>query len=112
MMLTTSPRPTLLTLLPGITRKRLPHVYQFRRTFTRSPGDDTTCLATWDVLGGREPYQIASEQTSNGDVLWQCTCADAVYRGKTPYYRCKHVRGLLELANELALPTPQAKQPA
>ena len=110
MKLKNATRPTLLTLLPGITRKRLPHVYQFRRTYTRTPGDDTTCLATWDVLGGREPYQIASEQTSNGDVLWHCTCADATFRGTTKYYRCKHVRGLLELANELALPVPQAEQ--
>ncbi len=110
-MTLTAPRQTLLTLLPGVTRKRLPHVYQFRKTYTRTPACDTSCLATWDVLGGREVYQIASEQTSNGDVLWHCTCADATFRGKTRYYRCKHVSGLLALANELALPTPQAEQP-
>ncbi|MCS6864054.1 MAG: hypothetical protein RMJ56_09725 [Gemmataceae bacterium] len=51
---------------------------------------------TWDVLGGRDSYQIAAERTTDERLEWHCTCPDAVYRSaRQPHHRCKHVQGLL-----------------
>lgn len=52
---------------------------------------------TWEVSGGRLPYQVALERTATGQYRWHCSCADMVYRGEdNPHHICKHVRGLLE----------------
>ena len=64
---------------------------------------------TWDVSGGRLPYQIALERTESGAVRWHCGCADAVYRGeRVAEHRCKHVSGLLELLPLSILNEPKA----
>jgi hypothetical protein len=61
----------------------------------------------WDVLGGREVYQVALERLPGGGMRWHCTCADAVYRGDGQH-QCKHVKGLVEQgrrpAEAVALP--------
>lgn len=80
--------------LPGPSRKRLPVEYSFRLKYR---GEDPTavgCLASWEVTGGREPYQIDLEQVAGGWRHWHCTCADAVFRAG-PFGRvCKHVLAL------------------
>jgi hypothetical protein len=53
------------------------------------------CALQWDVMGGREIYQVALERAADGRLHWHCTCADAVYRGEKRAKRCKHVEGLL-----------------
>lgn len=100
-MTLTTPKPSfaLITMfLPGPDRKRRPSPYHYRVTYRNPDPSEPGCLMTWDVLGGREPYQIALERTDAGDTLWHCTCADAVYHGENdPGHRCKHVCGLREL---------------
>lgn len=85
----------IFTELPGPTRKRLTSPYCYRMTHradnTREPG----CVLMWDVMGGREIYQIALERLNDGGLHWHCTCADAVYRGDGRH-TCKHVKGLIE----------------
>jgi hypothetical protein len=51
-----------------------------------------------EIYGGREDYQVSLERTRGGELLWHCTCPDAVYRGRdsSPHY-CKHVRALTDL---------------
>lgn len=61
----------------------------------------------WDVIGGREVYQIVLERTEDGRLRWHCTCADAVYRGERSAHRCKHVRGLQNTGRQK--PEPAAK---
>lgn len=90
---------TLITLvLPGPDRKRMPVPYHYRLTFRTPIPGETGCVATWDLYGGRENYQISLERTAGGELLWHCTCPDAVYRADNinPHY-CKHVRGLQDL---------------
>jgi hypothetical protein len=89
----------LITLiLPGPDRKRKPSPYHYRVTYRNPEQAEPGCLMTCDVLGGREPYQIALERTPAGDTAWHCTCPDAVYHGENNHaHRCKHVQGLTEL---------------
>jgi len=108
---THQPRKPLLTILPGATRKRLPSIYQYRQTYRRADGDTGTCLAVWDVLGGREIYQIAVEEGVAGQHEWHCTCADATYRSRFAYYRCKHVEGLMDVVEAATVPALQPAQP-
>ncbi len=100
-MTTTTSKPSfaLITLiLPGPDRKRQPSPYHYRVTYRNPDPSEPGCLMTWDVLGGRERYQIALEQTPSGETAWHCTCADAVFHGDNNHaHRCKHVRGLREL---------------
>jgi predicted nucleic acid-binding Zn finger protein len=60
-------------------------------------------VATWEVLGGREEYQLSLEHTETGDFVWHCTCPDAVYHAE---YRhacgCKHVAGLRRVYESFA----------
>ena len=37
---------------------------------------------TWEVSGGRMPYQIALERDDAGSLRIHCTCADAVFRAE------------------------------
>jgi hypothetical protein len=72
-------------------------MYQYRVTYRNPAPDEAGCVMTWEVSGGRLPYQIALERTGHGDLLWHCSCADAVYRGEDdPAHVCKHVRGLID----------------
>lgn len=97
----------LVTLvLPGPDRKRQPVPYHYRITF-RAPDatrDEPGCVATWEIYGGREEYQLSLERTVGGELLWHCTCPDSTYRAhdNNPHY-CKHIRALREL---FALVTP------
>jgi hypothetical protein len=96
----TNPQPsgiTFETLLPGPTRKRTRSRYSFRLSY-RNPRPGTPgCALLWEVVGGREPYQVALERDKSGDLRWHCTCADAIYRGEDAPHLCKHVRGLQQL---------------
>jgi len=100
------PSSTLLTqFLPGPDRKRTPSPYHFRIRFRNSNLHEVGCLATWDVLGGRENYQISLERTENSELRWHCCCPDAVYReDHEHHHRCKHVQGLLEAFETITLP--------
>ena len=99
-MTITQTRPTfaVLTLaIPGPDRKRTTALYQYRVTYRNPDPSEPGCVMTWEVSGGRLPYQVALERTPTGGLLWHCSCADAVYRGEDdPKHVCKHVRGLAE----------------
>jgi hypothetical protein len=87
----------LLKMIPGPSRKREPAIYQYRVTFRNPLPDQPGCVMTWEVLGGRLPYQVALERRDDGGVNWHCTCADAVYRGELSLkHVCKHAKGLME----------------
>lgn len=81
--------------LPGPNRKRKPSPYCYRLTHRSGSPREPGCVLLWDVMGGREIYQVAMERLSGGKLQWHCTCADAVYRGSTQHV-CKHIRGLIE----------------
>ncbi len=88
------PNDVLFAALPGPTRKRTPSAYCYRVTH-RGDEVEAGCAMMWDVLGGREVYQVALERLPDGELRWHCTCADAAYRGDGRH-QCKHVRGLAE----------------
>lgn len=94
------PRPgygVLALTLPGPDRRRTAACYYYRVTYRNPNPDEPGCLMTWEVCGGRMPYQVALERTLSGRVRWHCSCADAVYRGEDdPAHACKHVRGLMD----------------
>jgi hypothetical protein len=83
--------------LPGPSRKRTPSAYCYRLTYRTPDPAEPGCLLLWDVLGGRDVYQIALQRQQGGGLRWHCTCADAVYRGESRPHLCKHVRGLQAL---------------
>lgn len=80
--------------LPGPTRKRTPSPYCYRMVYRNDDAAAVGCSLQWDVLGGREVYQVALERLRSGRLCWHCTCPDAVYRGENAPHFCKHVRGL------------------
>src|SRR5262249_17851017 len=86
----------LITLiLPGPDRKRTPAPYHYRMTYRNPEPGEPGCVITWEVLGGREEYQISLERTDGGELIWHCTCPDAVYHGSYPHPPpCKPVHGL------------------
>lgn len=100
-MTTTNPTTpfTLITVvLPGPDRKRTPAPYHFRVMYRNPEPGEPGCVMTWEVLGGREVYQVALERTDHDDHVWHCTCPDAVYHGEYHNaHHCKHVQGLLRL---------------
>jgi hypothetical protein len=83
--------------LPGPSRQRTPSPYCYRLTYRTPTPTEPGCLLLWDVLGGRDVYQIALQRQAGGGLRWHCTCADAVYRGENRPHLCKHVRGLRAL---------------
>jgi hypothetical protein len=87
--------------MPGPDRKRTVAPYHFHLRYRNPHPELTGCLMTWDVVGGRMPYQIALERAEKGDLRIWCTCADAVYRGDQPGHRCKHVEGFLQAGLQL-----------
>src|SRR5262245_33625272 len=92
-----SPNGMLMKILPGADRKRSPGLYCYRVTYRNPDSHESGCVMTWEVTGGRGPYQIALERVSAGRMCWHCSCADAVYRSEVdPGLHCKHVAGLLE----------------
>jgi hypothetical protein len=84
----------LFAALPGPTRKREPSPYCYRLTYQCNDPAAPGCVLMWDVLGGREEYQIVLERRQGGALCWHCSCADAVYRGDAGPHQCKHVKGL------------------
>jgi hypothetical protein len=63
-------------------------------TYKNPDPEASGCALIWDVMGGRDIYQIALERRADGKLRWHCTCADAVFRGERAPHVCKHVRGL------------------
>lgn len=88
------PPGVLFTCLPGPTRKRLLAPYCYRLIHQQRHSHAPGCLLLWDVLGGRDIYQVALERLDGGKLRWHCTCADAIYRGEKRGSLCKHVQGL------------------
>src|SRR4051812_16949385 len=97
---------TLITmLLPGPDRKRTPAPYHFRVTYRNPNPGEIGCVATWEVRGGREEYQVALERTDAADLVWHCSCPDAVYHGEyRNAHHCKHVQGLMEVFETIGTP--------
>jgi hypothetical protein len=91
------PLPILNIFLPGPDRKRSRSKYSYRVTYSNPNRIEPGCLMSWEVSGGRMPYQIALELSEAGNLRFHCTCADAVYRAEDQGRFCKHVRGLLHL---------------
>jgi hypothetical protein len=86
--------------LPGPTRKRTASPYCYRLTYQNPEPEAVGCSLVWDVMGGRDIYQVALERLVSGELRWHCTCADAVYRGETRAHVCKHVRGLQAMGRQ------------
>ena len=103
----------LITLvLPGSDRKRQPVPYHYRITFRAPDPLEPGCVATWEIYGGREEYQLSLERTREGELLWHCSCPDAVYRGEeNKLHYCKHVRALTDLFALVTPPPATAPQP-
>jgi hypothetical protein len=91
---------TFCTPLPGPDRKRKVSPYCYRVTHCSGDPQEVGCTLAWEVLGGRQTYQVALERETDGSLRWHCTCADSVYRSRT----CKHIRGIQALGR----PTPSA----
>ena len=104
--MTAEPLPSLyLTVLPGPDRRRSRTLYHYRVAYRSADPAQPGCVALWEVVGGRTPYQVALERDDGGHYCWHCTCADAVYRAEDEGRVCKHVRGLLAFGPPL--PEPQ-----
>lgn len=88
--------------IPGPTRKRDPAPYCYRVVYESMEPHLPGCVLQWDVMGGRDIYQVALERQENGRLRWHCTCADAVYRGERRPGPCKHVRGLQTAGRQTA----------
>src|ERR1051325_9130230 len=73
----------LATILPGPDRRRSAKYYSFRLLYRNPDPGSVGCVQTWEVQGGRVPYQLAIEREATGGLRLHCTCADAVFRGET-----------------------------
>jgi hypothetical protein len=85
----------LVARLPGPDRKRTEVDYHYFLTYYNPDPGVVGCVLTWEVHGGRMPYQIAVEREEAGHLRLHCTCADAVFRGELEGRFCKHIRGFL-----------------
>src|SRR5258708_6959726 len=92
-----NPLTNLSVFLPGPDRKRSPNKYSYRLTYCNPNQTAVGCVMSWEVSGGRMPYQIALERSEDGNVRIHCTCADAVFRAEEEGRFCKHIHGLLHL---------------
>ncbi len=97
------PTPTLalVTVLPGPDRKRSARAYSYRLTYRNPNPQAGGCVMTWEVEGGRVPYQIAIERGEEGVLRLHCTCADAIFRAEPEGRFCKHIHGFLHIGEEL-----------
>ena len=91
------PLTVLFTFLPGPDRKRAQTPYGYRLTYRNPEGKLPGCVMTWEVSGGRMPYQIALERDDAGSLRIHCTCADAVFRAEDEGRFCKHIHGLIQV---------------
>jgi hypothetical protein len=89
----------LAALLPGPNRKRAHSPYVYRLRYCNPNPEAAGCVMTWEVQGGRLPYQIAIEREANGRLRCHCTCADAVFRAEAEGRCCKHILGFLAWGN-------------
>ncbi|MFQ3650398.1 MAG: hypothetical protein SNJ75_08705 [Gemmataceae bacterium] len=106
------PDTVVFATLPGPSRKRLQSPYCYRLTYRAEDIHTPGCVLMWDVLGGREIYQIALERLASGGLHWHCTCADAIFRGKGRHL-CKHIRGLiLQGRDQAAVKAPPQQERA
>ena len=87
--------------VPGPSRKRTPTPYCYRMTYRATEKQPCGCVCLWDVMGGRDIYQVALEREGNGGLRWHCTCADAAYRGEKRPHACKHVRALQTMGRQV-----------
>jgi hypothetical protein len=87
---------SLTARLPGPDRKRSEIEYCYHLTYRNPDPDAVGCVLTWEVHGGRLPYQIAVERADGGNLRLHCTCADAVFRAEQEGRFCKHVHGFLQ----------------
>jgi hypothetical protein len=87
---------SLTARLPGPDRKRSEIEYSFHLTYRNADPEAVGCVLTWDVRGGRLPYQIAVERAEAGQLRLHCTCTDAVFRAELEGRFCKHIRGFLD----------------
>jgi hypothetical protein len=112
-MITETSKPGFTLVLPGPSRKRLPSPYNFKIAYRSPDPNEAGCVAVWEVMGGREGYQIALERTEKSQLRWHCCCPDAVYRqnDKNTHY-CKHVQGLFEVFETIGTPVCQMPQTA
>ncbi len=92
---------SLATILPGPDRKRSAACYSFRLLYRNPDPEAIGCVMTWEVQGGRLPYQVAVERDEAGELRLHCTCADAIFRGEVEGRACKHVSGFLKLGRAL-----------
>jgi hypothetical protein len=100
----TRPHPAftaLITTLPGPDRKRTAAAYFYRLTYRNPDPEAVGCVMTWEVEGGRQPYQLAIERDDAGSLRVHCTCADAVFRAEEEGRFCKHVAGFLQVGKDL-----------
>jgi hypothetical protein len=105
-----SSRAVLIAMLPGPSRKRADALYQYRLTYRAPQSDTEGCLLLWQVVGGRQSYQVALERGDRGQLAWHCTCADHVYRGEVvPNHACKHIRGLRDFVPTIPASTPLSR---
>lgn len=96
-------------VLPGPDRRRTAAPYQFRVSYRNPEPTEPGCLMTWQVVGGREEYQIAAERTEAGHLEWHCTCPDAVYHQEScNSHHCKHVQGVQALLRSAGEPVSAA----
>jgi len=101
----------LSTLLPGPDRKRTPKVYLYRLNYRNPVRAAVGCVMTWEVSGGRLPYQIAVERREDQCLKIHCTCADAVFRREEEGRLCKHAQGFLERTLRDVLSLDPKQQP-
>ena len=87
----------VFALLPGPDRKRSRSKYGYRPTYRNPNWAVPGCVMSWEVTGGRMPYQIALERSEDGNLCIHCTCADAIFRADEEGRFCKHVHGLLQI---------------
>jgi hypothetical protein len=94
---TENPKPfeVVRTELPGPDRQRSPVVYNYRLLYRSADSAAQGCVMSWEVTGGRMPYQIALERDEADNLRLHCTCADAVFRAEELGRFCKHIQGLL-----------------
>jgi len=98
---------TLTTCLPGPDRKRAQTSYRYRLTYRNPDPNAVGCILTWEVQGGRAPYQMAVERQQTGQLRLHCTCADAVFRADLHGGYCKHIRGFIQSGLQLEHGSPQ-----
>jgi hypothetical protein len=92
---------SLVARLPGPDRKRGEVDYRYDLTYRNPDPEAVGCVLTWEVRGGRLPYQIAVEREEAGRLRLHCTCADAIFRAELEGRFCKHVRGFLQTGLQL-----------